>query len=199
MALKDIEFFGAEDRFHGRKDEGITSEYPSWYFKVALEELRESIAQKKRALESGNIPRSEIPYAEEALKRESKKMAQIISSVPKLSGPDRDGLAKVYKKLKGAIGDSMFTGYQMKKGLVDVHEEARRMADPIIDLKDEGEVMLAAKMGITPVNGKVSRNEASRMFKIIGRLIDEETNVETLRKEGFGSVRQSEVDLEDMR
>jgi tellurite resistance protein len=199
MALKDVEFFGTEDRRLGRKDEPIVSEYPSWYFKVAMEELKESIDRKKRALESGNIPRSEIPYAEEELKRESKKMKQIISSVPKLNGADKDSMAKIYKKLKSAIGESLFTSYQMKKGLADAHEEARRMIEPIIDFKEEAEVMIASKMGITPREGRISRNEASRVFKIIGRLIDEPSNVEVLRREGFGGVRQAEVPLEEMR
>jgi len=38
-------------------------------------------------------------------------------------------------------------------------------------------------MGITAQGGKISRNQASRAYKIIGKVLGENTNVEKLRRD----------------
>ena len=81
------------------------------------------------------------------------------------------------------IRDSMFSRKDMEKGLADAHEEARRMSQPCIELKDD--LITFAKNCDVVVNntGKVSRKGAEKMWKIASRLLGELSNTESLRKD----------------
>jgi len=86
----------------------------------------------------------------------------------------------------------------MKKGLVSAQEEARRIMKPCIDLSNECKELLP-KMNITPRQGKLSRNEAAKAFKIIGKLLGKQTNIEYLRRDySYGTYHGSRslADLE---
>ena len=105
-------------------------------------------------------------------------MDKISSSRPKLKGKDKDDIAKGYKELGGQIAESMFTLSDMKRGTASAHEEARRMVKPIISVDPK----LAASCGVNTKDGMVSRNDASKIYKIMGKLIGDNTNIEVLRK-----------------
>ena len=94
--------------------------------------------------------------------------------------------------------DSMFTRSEMKKGLADPHDEARRMVQPCIDIT--GNVHVARSCGIDVPTGqtKINRNQATKMWKILGRLCDERTNVEYLRKDRNTGVFHPDVPLHEM-
>lgn len=182
---EDIIFFGSPDR-KGKTMEGrIGSEYPAWMKKQQIEEMEESIARKERELKQKLIPYDEVPYAEAELEREKERLYKINQSKPKLSAVDKDRIAKEYKRLSREVGGSMFTRSEMKIGTVSAHEEARRMVEPIIECQDES---LARSCNVIPINGKISRNQATKIWKICGHALGEggpgeATNVETLRKD----------------
>lgn len=173
--MDGITFFGKVDK----KGDKVTSEYPSWMLDVHIDELRESVAQRERALERGDVAPSELGYIREALKKEKARLTEIEASKPSLSPDQTDKIAKEYDKLSKEIKDSLFSYDEMHKGLANPHEEARRMVNPCIKVDPE----VARACGVTPnEKGLVSRNDAAKVFKITGKYLGENTNIEALRK-----------------
>lgn len=179
--LDEINFFGSMDRKGKTKDGAITSEYPAFYFNVQLDDLKEETERQERQIELGLVPPSELPYVKAEVARNKDRMNEIEQSYPKLSDKEKDAVYATYKDLGEKISDSMFTRTDMKKGLVDAHEEARRMSEPIIPIK--GQEKFFHNMGITAKQGKVSRNDAAKAYKIMGRFLGENTVIERLRKD----------------
>jgi len=177
--MKDIEFFGSVDRKEGKADGAITSEYPAWMHTYQIEELEESISRKERALDEGSIPGEHVSNSREELKREKGKLTLIKKSKPKLNATQKDKLYNDYKELGKGIEGYLFTRSDMMKGTADAHEEAERMIKPSIPVSPE----IAEMCNLKPEKGKISRNDASKAWKIIGRALGEPTNVETLRKD----------------
>lgn len=200
MPVSDIQFFGAIDR-KGKKEDGvISSEYPAWYFTNQIKNLKESIERKRRSLKRGDVDPSQKPYIQAELQQEELKLSEIMEKgMPKIDDKDKDSLHKIYKELEGRIQDSMFSRDEMMKGLADAHEEARRMTTSCIDVKGaHGSISMFKNVGITPRDGKVSRNQASRMYKIIGRYLGENTNVEALRRSQKTGTFNANVSLADV-
>jgi hypothetical protein len=176
-----MKIFGDVDRTRDGKPK---SEYPSWYFNQQKDELEEGIAQKERALEQELVPvGEERNRMKNKLLHEKKRMDDINESQPKPTEKELAELTKMRKELGGMIKDAMFTRSQMEKGLADAHDEARRMSTPCIELKDEQ--IPFAKGCDVPIshNGKVTRKGAEKMWKIASRLLGEQSNTETLRKD----------------
>ncbi len=178
MSGDPVQFFGEVDiNKHGRH----ASEYPSWYNAQHVDELKESIDSMERALARGQVPAESREEARLQLAREKDKLQKILMSKPKHSGPQTDALAKAYRQLGSEIKSALFNYSEMEKGTADAHEEMHRMVDPVITVPTVAKQFLS-QMGITMTDGKISRNAASKAYKILGRLLDENTNVETLRK-----------------
>jgi len=196
MALESVEFFGSVDRKDGKPGERIVSEYPAFYFTTQIENLVERIASNKRALESGAINPTAIPELKAELARDTTRLGEINKSHVKLTGKDKDEAATLYKHLAGEIQGSMFTRSEMKKGLANPHDELKRKITPSIPVGKYGSVF--KNMGINPEKGKVSRNQASRVYKILGKVLQENTNTEYLRKDFKTGTYQGDVDLESM-
>lgn len=193
---KGIVFFGAMDRKRRDPSGPVSSAYPAWYFDAHLEEMKEEIDRKKRDLARGVIPPSEIEYAKEELRKQEDRYREILASKPKLSGKEKDDLYKVYKELQDQIIDSMPTYTEMMKGHADPHEEARRMTTPIISVGRHSELFEA--LNIRVEGNKVTRNAASRAFKIIGKVLGERTNIEALRRDIAYGRYKPDVPLEDL-
>ncbi len=175
-----VVLFSEVDRHRVTKK--IQSEYPAWYFKTHIKELQESIDSKKRELALGIISPVNALSLRETVKKEESRLSEIDKSRPKLSDKETDDVAKVYKTLGKDIGNSMFSRTDMKKGLADAHQEASRMIDPCIKVNEKVAEMADA-CGIEVKKGMISRNQASRIFKITGRLLEEQTDVEALRRD----------------
>jgi hypothetical protein len=191
MTLDKIEFFGAADRQGKKADGKITSQYPAWYLDNHLNELQEDINRYDNSITNNLIPESEVPKARAEMKKLKERMTLILKSKPKLNGKDEDTLNGIHKDLSTQIGDSMFTYTEMQKGLVSSHEEAGRMINPIINVSPELASILP-QLNITPRDGKISRNEASRVYQITGKLLGKRTNVEYLRKDyAYGTTHGS--------
>jgi hypothetical protein len=196
LALKDIQFFGKVDR--KRPDGGISSEYPGWYFPVKIDELEREIESTESNLKRGLVPAEVLPYVEAELARKKEIRLAIEEGRPVLSGEELDQAHKIYQTLGRQISDHMFTRSEMMKGLANPHEEARLMSQPCVDIT--GNVQVIRSCGIDVPKGvtKISRNQASKAWKILGRLCGERTNVEYLRKDRNTGTYRSDVPLEEM-
>ena len=175
MAKEDLEFYGKADR---DRDGNISSTLPSWYFDTKIDTMKENIQRKESALERGDVPSDYVYQTREDLKRDKERLDSIESSRPRPNDVQSDYLGKNYKDMKSAISESMFTREDMQRGFADAHEEARRMVKPCIKVDPE----LARKCGISTSDGMVSRNDASKILKIVGKSIGEETNIERFRR-----------------
>lgn len=193
----EIVFFGAMDRQKKQENGKITSAYPAWYFDVHLDDMKESIERKKRDLVRGVIPPSEIEYAKEELRKEQERYNNIVNSKPKLTGKQKDELASLYKSLEQELIDSMPTYTEMMKGHADPHEEVKKMTNPIISVGKHGKIFESLNI---PMNGnRVTRNGAARAFKIIGKVLGERSNIESIRRDRAYGRYKPDVPLDDLQ
>ena len=176
-----MRFFGEADR---TKDGKIKSDYPAWYQEQHVEDLRESIKQQERSLEEGSVPPERKGQYRERLNQEKERLEQIETSKPKFAGPEKDTVSKFRKEMGDKIADAHYRRSHMEKGLVNAHEEARRMTEPCIEVKGQAEAEILKECGARITEGgKVTRTEAEKAWKITGRALGEDmTNVEVLRK-----------------
>jgi len=75
---KDITFFSESDMYidkQGKKQ--ISSEYPSWYNRQALEELEEDIRRDEYALKMGYVKEAQVPVVRDRLKGFKKNLSEI--------------------------------------------------------------------------------------------------------------------------
>ena len=117
-------------------------------------------------------------------------------SKPKLKGKEEEEAAKFYGHLSDQLRDAMPSRSDMKKGLADAHEEVRRMTTPIIDVR--GKTKMLSNMGIEAKGGKITRTQAAKAFKIVGRVLGEPTNIEYLRRDYNHGTFHPERSLEEM-
>lgn len=193
MSLNEVQFFGAVDRKERRANGIICSEYPAFYFTSIIDDMEEDIARKERELGSGMTPAAHAPKQKADLEREKARLVEIKNSKIKLTGKVKDEAAKVHKELGGLIQDSMFTRTDSEKGLADAHEELRRQTQPLFNVR--GHTQLFHNMGINIKDGKASRNQISKVYKIIGKVLGENTNTERLRPDRRGGTYTEDVPM----
>lgn len=179
-----VQFYGKCDR---NKYGKIASVKPAWTMDTHIEELRERIDSKKRALERGEIPPDSIMQAKEEIAKEEGKLSSILESKPNFTGGDKDKIWKIYKDIGNDIRNAMFTRSDMKMGFASPHEEARRMKDnglisvsrEVADICQENNIKVReTKNGLA-----VSRDGATQLWKLSGYALGEPTNVEVLRRD----------------
>ena len=197
MSLDKIEFFGSMDRKGKKAENETSSEYPAWFFDNKIDDLKYEIEKNENRIKMNLIPEREVGKTREETKRLQEQLNSIMRSKPKLTGKDQDTLVKVYENLTKQIGDSMYSRTEMKKGLVSAHEEARRRMQPIISVDADCQSILS-KFKIKNANGKISRNQADRVAKIIGKLIEAPSNMEYYRKDHSYGTYKSERSLEEL-
>jgi len=174
-----MEFFGEIDR---NARGMIQSEYPAWYLDAQIQNLKEEISSNENALNMGRVPLDNIPYAKSELEMLKQKLHSIEDSKPKLSDGERDRLWQRYREIAAKIEESLFVRSDMMFGIASPNQEAKRMVEPCIEIDGPlQELAIACNVKIT--DGKVSRNGAAKVFKIIGKLLGEPTNLEVLRKD----------------
>jgi hypothetical protein len=176
---ENMKIFGEVDK---DRDGKVKSDYPAWYFETHQEELEESVRQKERQLAADLIPDSEKGIMKSRLKQEKERLDKIRASKPELKDTEKDDVAKVTKEIGNSIASSMFTGSDMKRGTADAHEEARRISSPVIEVKSEKQAELVKMCGINIKDGKITRGEAEKVWKIARRMLGEQANTEILRK-----------------
>jgi high-affinity K+ transport system ATPase subunit B len=174
-----IEFFGEVDL--NKKGE-LASFMPAWSYRQLIEDMKEQIDSKKRAIDSGMLDAEVKVRTVQEHKQLKDRYESIISSKPKI---DPDRLTKVAASLGEKISEAMFTNDQMKKGLADAHEEARRMSQPCIRLTDDEAVMAQAARIKGVKSGQsymVSRTQAEKLWKLSRKALGELANTNELRK-----------------
>jgi hypothetical protein len=178
----EFQFFGEVDL---NKKGQHSSDMPAWTFTQLIEDLEYDVRVNEINLEDTSLG----PEARGKLLSKSKEMKErldnIKSSKPKVDndvvhsvvGSDMSG-----GSLGDKIAESMFTRDQMMKGIAEPREEARRMTEPIIKLEGR-EREMALGCGVKPNReGKVSRDEAIKVWKIGRKYLGELSNAELLRK-----------------
>jgi len=173
----DIVFFNEIDL---KKDGSISSEYPCWFFDVHIEEMKESIASKKRQLKLGLVHPEMVGRVQAEVENQEKRMKEIENSKPKLSGAAQDFAYGEYKKLCDQLSDSMPTRREDRQGFVRPHEELQRLNTPYVSVDPK----IAAACGIKGSKGKITGKQAARCVQIIGKALGENTNIERLRRDG---------------
>ena len=174
-----IKFFGSIDQTEKGQ---IKSTYPSWYFDVLKDNLKEGIAEKQRWLDNDLVPKDEIAVVKDQLAADKAKLREMNDTKPKWSGVQKDKMSKTRTDLGQKIKDAMFTRSDMMKGLADAHEEARRMSEPVIELDPEM-TEIAQACNVRMEGKAVSRTGAEKIWKILGKALGEGTNTETLRRD----------------
>jgi len=179
MAKREgIDFFGEIDFIKGKK----ASTFPAYYFEGLIREFEDRISVNKKKLLMGQVPQENIPQFKASIERDEHKLSEIKESKPHLSQAEQDMCYKVYKTFGSKISEQMPSRSDMKNGTTDAHIEAKRMKEPCISL-DNDMKKVAKDMGVIMTAGKVSRDGASKIFKIVGKLLNEPTNIEVLRRD----------------
>lgn len=181
--MDEIQLFGIVDQTDKGK---IKSEYPAWMHKTGIEDMQEEIDSYDRGEKLGIYPHDPDRMARVKMKRE--RLEAIKSSKPKLTDKQKDDLVKQYERLGEKISAEMPTRSQMEMGTVDAHEEAMKMIEPGISMNPE----LAKSCNIRLKKGKVSRDDATKAWKIVGALLGEPTNAEVLRRDRKTGTHKSE-------
>jgi len=176
---KKIEPFGAVDRKGKQEDGIIASQYPGWYHDQQVDEMKESVESQKRALKRDAVPPEEVPYVKNRIKIEEQRHREIVDSKPSLDGKGEDFISNLNKNLGEKIRELMFTRCEMKLGLADAHEEARRMKTPCISVSP----VVAASFGVPCTAGKVTRDGATKIWQMTQKLQGGSTNPELLRRD----------------
>jgi len=179
-----IEFFGEADR--NSKGE-VTSEMPAWYFTKHMRDLKESLDRKNREIDRGDIPRQSVPIVAQEIKKIEKKIDELKAGCPKLIGGQKDKLAKAYHDLQNKIKESLPTRLENEKGVADPYKELDRMKNHHIQV--DPELAKACNVSVTK-DGKVNGDGANKMYKLFGRRLGENENVEKIRREGMTESQQ---------
>lgn len=174
-----IHFFGEVDL---NSEGGRVADVPSWCFDVHIEEMEESIARKRRQIDMGIIASDSIHQMREEIKREQGRLDEIKNSKPTLEGNQKDKASTAYKLLGERIAETLPTRKDMEQGLVSAHDELKRMKDKHISISPE----IAKACMVKPVSGKISGDEANKVYRILGAALGESTSTERLRKDGGG-------------
>ena len=174
--MTEIQFFGDVDKTPTGQ---ISSEWPAWFFDVHVEKMEEAVARKKRQLERGEIPIEHRPIAKNEIAKEEQKIKEIHASKPKLNGGQKDMIAKAYRSIESQLQESMFTERDQKKGFVNPREELQRQSTAYVEV--DPKIARACGLG---EQKKITGKQAAKCYKIMGKVLGENTNLERIRREG---------------
>ena len=177
---KGIKFYGAIDRDKFGK---VCSEYPAYMSEVHLENTQEQCNSMKRMLGRGQIPDDRLMGHKRDIEVLENKIKQIVESKPHLSDPEKNHLHELFKKLVGSITETLFTRSEMNIGLANPRTEMKRMIGPCVKVDAKFHDVLEGVGIQVDKDSMVSRNQATKVAKIIGFLLGEDFNIEALRKD----------------
>jgi len=184
--LASVEFFGDVDKAYGE----IGSEMSAWTLDAPFRDLKEEARTLEGMLERHEIREDDRPGKMVLLKKLKAKIEGVEGSKPNLTGQEKDALAKLVGsgKTHGELGvkirETMFTRSEMMLGAAaggaNSDIEFKRQFEPCIELSD-AEITIAKKMNCKVVNGKVSRNDAMRIYRIGRMALGEPHDPEMIR------------------
>lgn len=180
-----IEFFGDVDR---NAQGEISSDMPAWWFDVHMEHLEEEVSKTKRQIKRGEIQPEAVPRKQQEIVAKEARIKGIKATVPKLNAKQRDMVADQYHKLQNEIARTMPTKRENLEGYTSPREELKRCQDFHISVDPN----LAKACNVeTNIAGKVSGDGANRMYRMMGRVLGENENVERIRREGRSESQKS--------
>lgn len=179
-----IRFFGEVDL---NDKGGRISDIPSWCLNVHMEEMEEGIARKQRQIDMGIVAPESVYAMREEIKMEKERLDSVKSGKPELTGTQKDKCFNAYKLLGERIRDTIPTRKEMNDGLVNAHDELKRMKDKHISISPE----IAKACMVKSVNGKISGDEANKCYRILGAALGENISPERLRRDGGGEAYKS--------
>lgn len=181
--IDDIEFFGEIDKTFDRDthEQRVASEYPAWYFDRQCRNIKDEISAIEGRLERGEVPEKGKMAEMKLLRQLKQKKDAIEKSTLRLNDVDKDKFAKTVKDLAVRIGSAKFSRSDEQKGFADAHEEYERQNFPCIELKGD-EFIFARKANVQIVDGKVSRNGAEKIWKIMRKALGESSDTAILQR-----------------
>jgi len=178
-----IKFFSEADMVSLKDRDVCGSEYPAWYQDSMLDELQESIRMDEHALERGNMPSDRRQQTMDRIKRHKERLDKIQSSLENLSDKQKDDINKARTELGKEISRLMFSRSQMQKGIASAEMEVKRMQEKSIKLlPNMVDIAKACNVKISD-DGKISRRDAEKVWKITSKRLGEISNTEMLRKD----------------
>jgi len=175
-----ITMFGAVDRKGNQIDGDIMSTEPAWSLENQVEDLKEQIKSQEGRISRGEVPPQEVENAKTELKRFKTRYDEIIDSKPKITGKDKDELVAFTTDLEVKISESMPTYEKEMRGHVDPQDEFKRLHRPSIKVNPE----MAHAFGVeTDSRGRITGNDAAKIWKIARRFMNESSFSEALRRD----------------
>lgn len=170
-------FYGKVDR--DKISNKVNSEYPAWMLVIHRDKLADEIDSMKRRLRSGGVELAAKESLKDEILKSETRLKEIDRSRPNITAPMKDKIANHYNELSKLIQASMYTRADEKNGFADAHDELKRMHSPCIEVNPE--LAAAANIELTE-EFLASRNDATKLWKIMGHILGKATNVERLRK-----------------
>jgi len=175
-----IHWFGEVDMNERTGQPG--ADYPSYYFDASIRELENEVRSMERQIEEGIYTGKDLRKFKERYQQRKERLESIINSLPVLEGPVKDKVSKARKELGQLIKESMFTFSSMNRMTDDAQIEANRMEGPCIEIKNPVLAEFVQQRGFRVHKGKISRNAASVIHKVMGKVLGEEIlDIENLR------------------
>jgi hypothetical protein len=179
-----LSFYGDIDR---DSKGNVSSEYPAFYFTGKVDRLSEDIQTREARLKN---PFHVFPTEQDKanliqeIQDLKDRRASIESSRPKMDDAESKVVSSVYKKLGKEIQGRLYSYDAMHRGTASAQKIVDFETKPCIAVDDDIAVV-AKRCNVDSFNGcgKITGAQAQKIWKICGRLLDAETNVETLRKD----------------
>jgi len=159
----------------------VASTYPLWYFTHIREELENDITVMENQIKRNYVPEERIPEYRENIKKLRQKLQDMDDAIPKFNSKIRDFINDVIPTLTEKLVNALPSRTEMERGLIYPEEESRRMTTPCILLNGK-ELRWAKACAITPYKDMVTRSQLEVMWKIGRKILNEDTNIERIRK-----------------
>jgi hypothetical protein len=140
---------------------------PTWYNQAHIEEENDWIKRAQKQLEQNLVPQDDILNIKAQLKIREKRLKSVLASrmeTEKLILKNKDKSYAEYKELGEKIGNSMFSHDEMHY-VSGKHGQRARVISP----REEAE-------------REIHRKHLVKKYKILGKVLGEDTNIERLRK-----------------
>ena len=192
-----IRFFGAVDREKNDPNGKILSAYPAWYYDEKIDRLNDDIIVRENKIKSGRVPASSIEEERKELEARKERMKLIRGSRPKVTGKDKDEVVRFFRYIKDQVINRLPSRSDTERGTVNVRSEVMWKKKPSIDVSDY--IVMCESLGLAmPEKKKITGHQAMLALKVLAKLLDEEGNIERLRRDFNNGTYKPEVPLNDM-
>jgi len=159
----------------------IKNTYPVYFERNQEQDIKEEIRRIETGIENRYYTGATMGEAMERLKKAKESLDRIQAIRPQFE-KQKDSISKFVKELATEISPAMYRRKELAKNLVDAHEEAKKMVEPVIRLTPWS-AKVAHDNGIRVTDGKISRDDATRLWQMGREALGESRNVEFLRRD----------------